>query len=363
MSSASTYHCRVRFLPTICFSLLGLVPSPAFAAAEDAGTADSGRINAEADARSSNGAERVSPAAIDPSRRPTVALKVVPQDAAIGEPIEWRLEIRRRKDDRVHLSSGASFGGLEVRERDVRPGAEDGDWINETLVVELIGFEAGERQIPAQKLTVIDSTGRVGNIEAPERTVTVKSLLANEPEPELKPDLGPGEVVVERDDTLLWILGGIAAAGLVALLTLLGRWLWSKRRPRPESPPPPPRPAEEIALEKLEALSRSPLLDEGRVKEFHVILSETIREYLGNRYEFDSLELSSEELVTALRRSKISPEDLSHTLDFLAETDLVKFAKVILTLEESRALLERSMGFVHRTTPRPAAANREGADA
>jgi hypothetical protein len=287
-------------------------------------------------------------------RMPTLSLEVEPPEAAVGEVIRWRLSVKRRIGDRVYLGSGASFGDLEVRKKEINPGQSSGDWIDETMVVELIGFEPAEVEIPPQKLTVVDAEGRLAEIETAGATVRVTSLIANEPEPQLKPDEGPGEVVMEKDYTLLWILGILGGAGVVALLTLLGRWLWSKRRPRPEPPPPPPRPAEEIALEKLLALERSTLLDTGEIKEFHVRLSEAIREYLGNRYRFDSLELSTEELVARLKRATIGKSELALTIDFLGETDLVKFAKALPTLEESRDLLKKSIDFVKRTTPRPA---------
>lgn len=292
-------------------------------------------------------------------RLPTLTLSVEPKEVSVGEVINWRLEIKHRIGDRVHLSSGASFGKLEARSKDVKKGETAGDWIEEVLEVQLIGFEPGEITIPAQKLTVVDIAGRLKEVETEQSSVTVKSQIANEPEPELKVDQGPGEKVFEKDYTLLWILGILAGAGAVALLTLLGRWLWSKRGPKPGPPPPPPRPAEEIALEKLKALRDSNLLVEGHVKEFHVRLSETIREYLGNRYRFDSLERSTEELVVELRRTAIGKGDFEVTVEFLEETDLVKFAKMIPTLEESRGLLDKSFEFVDKTTPKAAVAPNE----
>ena len=60
---------------------------------------------------------------------------------------------------------------------------------------------------------------------------------------------------------------------------------------------PPPRPPEEVAFEKLEAAERSGWLEEGEVKLFHVAVSEAVREYLGGRYGFDSLEQTTEELL------------------------------------------------------------------
>ncbi len=341
-----------RLSSIIAVFILVLAPLPSIAA--DGGppiAADAGDSQPE------------SPAApeLPADRAPTVTLKVEPQEVGVGEVVIWRVTVKHRVGDRVHLSSGASFGSLEVRTKDVTAGETQGDWMEEVLSVELIGFEPEEVSIPAQKLTVVDVEGRIKEIETETSKVTVKSHIANEPEPQLKEDQGPGEPVFEKDYTLIWILGILGGAGVVALLTLLGRWLWSKRRPRPEPPPPPPRPAEEIAREKLKALRESNLLELGQIKDFHVRLSEAIREYLGNRYRFDSLERSTEELIVELKNSTIGRVDFEYTSEFLGETDLVKFAKMIPTLEESRALLDKSFEFVEKTTPRPVVSEAESA--
>ncbi len=294
------------------------------------------------------------PPSIPADRLPTLSLSVAPKEAAVGELIQWNLKVKRRSGDRVHVLSGASFSGLEVHSKEVQQIGTDGEWVEEIFSIKLIGFEPGQVEVGAQKLTVVDEQGRVAELTTDGATVEIKSLIANEPEPELKPDTGPGEAVIEKNYTLLWILGILAGVGLVALLTLIARKLWAMRKPKPGPPPPPPRPAEEIALEKLTALKESTLLDEGQVKVFHIRLSETIREYVGNRYGFDSLELSTEELVVELRNRKIAALMFDSIIEFLNETDLVKFAKLIPTLDESRGLLRQGFAVVEHTTPQPA---------
>lgn len=322
-------------------------------AVPDKGIADAGVPLAEPD-------EPVAPA-IPADRMPTLSLEVTPKAVSVGEVVHWKLTVKRRSEDRIHLGSGASFGGLEIKEKTKAEKVLDGAWTEETLDVSLIGFEAEDVVIPPQKITAVDKDGNLAELMTKEAQVTVKSFIANEPEPALKEDAGLGEEVLEDDYLLLWIMGIIGAAALVALLTLVIRRLWAMRRPKSEPPPPPPRPAEEIALEKLEALKRSSLLAEGEIKEFHVRLSEAIREYLGNRYHFDSLELSSEELITALRRKHLSREELNLVLDFLGETDLVKFAKALPSIGVSEDMLAESFRFVAQTTPKTTAANGEPA--
>jgi hypothetical protein len=296
------------------------------------------------------------------NRIPEITLSVTPKEASVGEVVYWRLAIARHPEVQVRLGTEASFGGLEVRSKQLVEQEPSGDLINEVMEVQLIGFDSGEMEIPAQELTAIDKDGQIEELATEGATVKIKSLIANEPEPELKEDLGPGEKVYVKDYLILWILGILVGIVLVAAVTLLVRRLIAMRRSKADVFVPPPRPAEEIALEKLAILRGSNLLDEGQIKRFHVQLSEAVREYLGNRYLFDSLELSSEELSFKLKNTTIASEDFTTVEEFLGVTDLVKFAKVVLSQQESLGLLDQSVAFVEKTTPRPLAASDEGGD-
>ena len=97
--------------------------------------------------------EPIAPA-IPKERMPTIALKVTPKEVSIGEVVHWRVTIKRKKEDRVHLGSGASFGGLEIKEKNKSEKPLDAEWVEETLDVGLIGFEAGDVVIPPQKLSL-----------------------------------------------------------------------------------------------------------------------------------------------------------------------------------------------------------------
>ena len=347
---------KSRAVAWLSTTAIALCAPQAVADTPDAGSADKGDAG--------TGAVELERPSLPADRMPVMSLDVEPKEASVGQAVHWKLKVRRRTGDRVHLSGGASFGTLEVKSKDVSTEEVGDDWVEETLDLTLIGFEPGEVEIPAQKVTVVDGEGRIAEVETDNAAVSIKSLIANEPEPKLKEDVGTGVSVIERSYTPLWILGGIALAGVIVLGTLLVRRLLAMRERGPLAPPPPPRPAEEIALEKLEELKRSNLLNEGLIKEFHVRLSEALREYLGNRYGFDSLELSTEELVGALKRAKIEPTTFDETVLLVEDTDLVKFAKVIPTLDESRDWLDRTFDLVKMTTPvaAPQATETEQAD-
>ena len=94
-------------------------------------------------------------------------------------------------------------------------------------------------------------------------------------------------------------------------------------------PGPPPRPAHEIALEKLDRLGQYGFLENADNRPFYFAVSEVIREYLGARFGFDSLELTTDELVRrAAARAPGASWLLGRDRGLAAACDLVKFAKI-----------------------------------
>jgi hypothetical protein len=188
---------------------------------------------------------------------------------------------------------------------------------------------------------------------------TITSLLANEPEPKLKENAG-SLPVRQRDYLFVYIAGGLLAAGIGAIIALLVRRRLRGRKPA--APAAPPRPAHEVAMEKLDRLGGL-LAEGGDLRQFYFELSEAIREYLGGRFGFDSLEMTTEELVAAMRRVPLeSARGVvgSEIEGWLSSCDLVKFAKVSPSAEQARGALETAIRMVaatrpHLEAPRPAA--------
>ena len=81
-------------------------------------------------------------------------------------------------------------------------------------------------------------------------------------------------------------------------------------------------------------------------------MSEVIREYLGARFGFDSLELTTDELLAELRRSASRELVLGQIEGWLSGCDLVKFAKISPSASEARGTLETAILIVSSTRPR-----------
>ena len=301
---------------------------------------------------------------IPKDKMPEIKVIVSPEKGAIGDLIEWKVAVQKKAAaDRVVLPSSFNFGSLEIQSRTLAGEKDDETAMTQTLGVGLISFETGEFEIPPQKLTVVDADGNLSELMSPAFKVTITSLIANEPEPAVKLDEEGGEVVMVEDYTLLYVAIGLGAVLVIVLLTLLVRKLLSMRKPKPGPPPPPPRPAHEVALEKLNAIKNAGYLDEQMHKTFHLKLSEAFREYLGNRYKFDALEMSTREIVAQLRARALKLELHREVVQLLEDTDLVKFAKYIPAKESSEQLLDEAFRIVEVTrTPMASASSGGEAD-
>ena len=124
----------------------------------------------------------------------------------------------------------------------------------------------------------------------------------------------------------------------------------------PAAPPGPPRPAHETAYAELERLLSSGMLEKGLVKQFYIELAEILRRYLTARFEVETFERTTSEILEALRAVRLPVRALAATADFFAACDMVKFAKYLPAPDETRATVERSYALIDETKARETAA-------
>jgi hypothetical protein len=159
---------------------------------------------------------------------------------------------------------------------------------------------------------------------------------------------------MEENRIPLYIGGGLLGAGVGALITFF--IVRKLRARRGERPGPPPRPAHEIALERLDRLGAYGFLENADNRPFYFAVSEVIRDYLGARYGFDSLEMTTDELIGELKRHAGRELILGEIHGWLSACDLVKFAKVSPTAAEARGALESAIRIVTTTRAAPVVA-------
>lgn len=214
-------------------------------------------------------------------------------------------------------------------------------------------------EVPALPITLGRPSGRTATVCTKPVAFTAESPTASAPNAEARPNAGP---LPQREPftALRWALAVLGTALLLAPLLL---WLWKKWKSRPapvvEAPPPPPHWV--VAKAALDALATSGLVEAGRFDEFFDRVSDIVRRYLGDRFGFDGLESTSDEVVRALRKHPIGRAHLEAARGILEEADLAKFARAAtdasrcgLTIDRARQLVDR-VESTPTEAPRPAA--------
>ena len=153
---------------------------------------------------------------------------------------------------------------------------------------------------------------------------------------------------VEIPSGWIWLWGSLGAL-VVALILLLAWRYWQKRRAQVAAVPAVP--AHIRAKQKLqEALA---LL--GQPREFCILVSDTIRWYLEERFDFHAPERTTEEFLHELQSTQLLTRDQKESLgEFLQRCDLVKFAKYEPREPELRDLHDSALRLVEETEPQPA---------
>ena len=144
------------------------------------------------------------------------------------------------------------------------------------------------------------------------------------------------------------LLAGVGVAGYYLITYLQRRKLEEAGN---EVVTEPSRPAEEVALEKLDAIKEKKIWQQGQVKEYYTQLTDVVREYISRRFEVSSVEQTSDETLRDIRPLLSERKDLYDQLrKMLTLADLVKFAKWSTTPDENELSLRNAYTFVKETT-------------
>ncbi len=156
-------------------------------------------------------------------------------------------------------------------------------------------------------------------------------------------DIKPPVEIPTGWEWIWWV--GLAAVLIGALFAL---WKWWQKKRQAAMPVTPPLPAHVRAKLKLqEALTLI-----GQPKPFVILVSDTARIYLEERFEFHAPERTTEEFLHELQRTDLLTRDQKDSLgEFLQQCDLVKFARYEPGQTELRELHGAALRLVAETEP------------
>lgn len=153
-----------------------------------------------------------------------------------------------------------------------------------------------------------------------------------------------------------WKYPTIALAIIVLILVLIyfiRKYRENKRKLPPPPPVVPPRPAHEIALESLQRINEEKIFKRGKIKEYHTTITNTLREYIQGRYQISAHELTTRQIMSALRYTGIDEKSKVKLRTILFRADMVKFAKDTPDEAENISSVNDAIAFVQNTIPEP----------
>jgi hypothetical protein len=274
---------------------------------------------------------------------PVLTQQDFPARVDVGTIENLVLQIRHPVGTTVVLESPPNTRRAQLIGQDSTT-APSGNELKTTLTLRYGFFRTGETTLPSFRVNV-DSAGKTTPAITTAIQLSVMPVLgAGE---SLTAPQNPVEMWVD-DYTLLWV------GGFLIFVFGLGLMTWFVRRRASEVMEElPPRPPYEIAIEKLLGLESSGLLERGDFMVFYVRLSETLREYLGDRYNFPGTELTTTEITLRLANVKWPlGMELSEVKNILSSSDLVKFGGMIPEVAQGKVLLRRAITVVELTKGR-----------
>lgn len=267
----------------------------------------------------------------------------------IGDVINYSVMVTRDENVECLMPSAAeNLGMFEIRDYEIlETRMVDGQAV-EQIDYAISTFDTGEYVIPELAINYrVQGDSSWQTIVTEPHEIMVESLNPDEAGDirDIKPPLTP-----PKDYRRLILF---ALSGLLLLAAILFIIYYRKRTREGKSLIPrrskPPRPAHEVALAALQRLQQSDLLATGKIKEYYTELANIVRQYIEGRFYIFAREMTTTQLVNTMREQSLPEKDVEKVNGILAKSDLVKFAKLEPSADDSRAALELAFDYIDDT--------------
>lgn len=148
---------------------------------------------------------------------------------------------------------------------------------------------------------------------------------------------------------VVWALSGLILVAIAVILIVLLRKnkLQTLIRRKPVVPP------YELAMQGLNALQSKRMAASGHDKEYYTELVDILRRYLQGRFGINAMEMTSTQIMKALKSNSETRLPAERMNDVLRVADFVKFAKERPQVQDNERALADAFDFVESTKPQP----------
>ena len=294
--------------------------------------------------------------AVGSNEAPRVTSRIEPDSIMIGDRFTYIIEVEK---DMVQEVAFPEFeadpkGGIELIEsHPVDTISRDGRRLHLRKRYTMAAFEEGRIGMGSAKVLYADKN-IVDTLASDSESILSVSTFQIDSTSHAIFDIKPQKTLKfqlrEVTDYLLW--GLLAALILAAAIYGLVRWLHSRGKTiKSLFTPAPPEPAHIIAIRALEELHNRKLWQNNLHKEYYSTLSEILRTYLSGRFGVGAMEMTTDEIMEAIRDIELPTKNSVDLIEVLRDADLAKFAKFEPEAEQNESDYAKAYYFVEETKP------------
>jgi hypothetical protein len=257
---------------------------------------------------------------------------------------------------------GEKLGEFGIRDyREDPPRLTPGSKIVSRKVYTLEPFLSSDYKISPMRVRFrkkADGTAGVGSgssddglweheIATEEITIKVNSLFESDQKQLTLNPIKEPVALPTKPISLLYILLGLGAAGIVAGGALV---FIKRKRASNRQLTAPAVPAHELAYRQIQEILDEKLIERGESKLFFSRISDVLRGYIENRFGLQAPRRTTEEFLSDLsRNATFSAEHQGLIAAFLQDCDLVKFAEHTPSQEEITRAIDSCKAFIEAT--------------
>ena len=187
-------------------------------------------------------------------------------------------------------------------------------------------FDTGFIVVPPVTFRVKGKNGAFSELKSEPLLLEVKNVQVDAAKDikDIKPVL---QAPYTLRDFLPWLL---LAAAIGLLATLVWFYIRNRRKNKPfiKLPARQQKPPHVVALGLLDELRKEQVWQKGQVKEYYTRLTDILREYFEKRFGVNAAEMTSEEILFAMKDHIGEASVLGDLRKLLSLSDLAKFAKM-----------------------------------
>jgi hypothetical protein len=258
----------------------------------------------------------------------------------VGDPVELTVTVTHPAGTQVLMPQlEPNWGNFVVRSQSPVETVDNGDGTaTTTQTIDVRLFAPGAFETPPFVVSIADSSGQVTEIAAAPVPVTVNSVLV-EGDAELR-DIKPQATM---PSTFAWPVLVAAVGALIAAAV----WFIARRVKESFDNRLP----HEVALDTLTAIEQEQLPENGRFKAHYTRVTDTLRAYVEQTQGIQATDRTTAEIQKELAQTSLTTEQARQFTAILAESDLVKFARVTPGIDSAHDIVAQARQFVADTKP------------